>query len=143
MRIGIGADHWGYNLKNEIIKNLKDKYQFVDLGTNSEENVDYVDYAIKVCEMVNKKEIEFGILICGTGIGMSIASNKIDGILCAKIDNTDEAKFSKAHNHANVISFSYKKPIKEVIEMINSFTETDFDNQERYLRRIEKIKNLE
>lgn len=144
MKIGIASDHRGYKLKEETKKYLIQKhYEVIDYGTASEEKVDYVDYAEKLCKSFYKEHLDFGILICGTGIGMSISANKIKGIMCAKINNVEEAFYSKAHNNANVISLGSKINIKEVQDIIDKYIDTDFIKEERHIRRIEKIKKLE
>lgn len=142
--IGIISDHNGYSMKQELTKYLIDMgYNVIDYGTNSDKSVDYPDYAVILGDNLNKKNISYGIAICGTGIGMSIALNKIKGIRCAKIDNVDDARLSREHNNANVISFSCHKDITEVKEMVIMFLKTSFSNEERHSRRINKIMDLE
>ncbi len=144
MKIGIGADHRGYKLKNKLVKYLqKKKIEFVDYGTFSEDNRDYNDYAYPVCKAVLDNEVDKGILICGTGIGMSIAANKMRGIMCAKVDNYSEAKLATEHNHANVIAFSAKKSCLEMKDIVDAFLKSTPNNDEKYLRRIDKIFDLE
>ncbi len=143
MKIGIACDHRGYALKNKVIKYLSKDNIIIDYGTDSGVIVDYVDYAKKLCENVKKDKLDFGILICGTGIGMTIAANKIKGIMCAKIDNEEEAYYAKAHNNANVISISSKKNILVVKDMLDKYMKAEFIDSERYKKRITKIKNLE
>ena len=116
MKIGIANDHRGVNLKKKIMNYLHEKdILCVDYGTNSEESCDYVDYALKLGNAINNKEVDLGILICGTGIGMSIAANKINGIRCARVVNSDEAKLSREHNMANIMA------IGENIENVFSY----------------------
>lgn len=144
MKIGLASDHRGFKLKEKTKKYLKKKnIEFVDYGTNSGVKVDYNDYAILVCEAINKKEIDYGILICGTGIGMSIVANKVKGIMCAKVDNAREARLAKEHNNANIISFSSDLMYFEVKDIVDSFIKAKFLNTESYNRRIEKISLLE
>lgn len=139
MKIIIGSDHNGYKLKSEIIEKLTNlDYEVIDKGTDSLDSVDYPLYAKKVCEEVLKTD-SLGILICGSGIGMSIAANKIKGIRCAKVDNEQEASLSKMHNNANVIAISSKKDIEEVSKIVLSFITNDFSNEERHIRRINEI----
>ena len=95
MKIGITSDHGGYKLKNKLIKSFRNKYDILDYGTDSEESVDYPDFAFKLGEAILRKEIDFGIAICKTGIGMSISLNKVKGIRCAKIDNLEDAYYSR------------------------------------------------
>ena len=142
MKIGIGNDHHGVELKNRIISYLNSKgYETINYGCDFKDNTDYIDYAIKVCNAVNNKEVDFGILICGTGIGMSIVANKIKGIMCAKVSNPKEALLAKEHNMANVIALS--ESTENVGEILDSFINTTHSEQERHIRRIDRIKELE
>lgn len=142
MKIGISNDHHGIKLKNKIKDYLKGKnIEVIDLGTNEKNNVDYVDYAVQLCNELNKKTFDLGILICGTGIGMSIVANKIKRIRCAKVNNEEEAKLCKEHNMANVIALSeYVDNYKNIID---AFINTPYSIEERHIRRINKIKELE
>lgn len=134
----IGNDHAGYEVKKEIVKFLKEKnYEVVDYGCNSNDSVDFPDYAFKVCQ--NIKDDNKGILICTTGIGMSIAANKVKGIRCAKVDNVDEARLTRLHNNSNVLAISALKDIEELKKIVLTFLETPFSNEERHVRRIGKI----
>lgn len=144
MKIGIASDHRGYKLKEKVKKYLnKRKIEFEDYGTDSGVVVDYTDYAIKVCDAVNNGDVDAGILICGTGIGMSIAANKVKGIMCAKVDNSKEARLAREHNNANVISFSADLMFLEVKDIIDTYVNSQFLNKDRYINRIEKIKEIE
>ena len=140
MKIGIASDHRGYELKKEIIENIKD---IKDYGTFSKERVDFPDYAKSLGDAINNKEIDLGIAICGTGIGISIALNKIKNIMCAKIDSIEDAKMAKEHNHANAIAFKASTDLNTALKMIDTFINTKSNNEEAYLRRINKIKELE
>ena len=142
MKIGLASDHRGYKLKEELISFLKDNYDVINYGTNSEESTDYPIYAFKLCKQMGK-EIDFGILICGTGIGISIAANKVKGIRCAKISNVEEAKLCREHNNANVIAFGEKTNVSLAKEMVKTFLETDFSNGERHIQRIKEIEDFE
>ncbi len=134
----IGNDHAGYEVKKEIVKFLKENnYEVVDYGCNSNDSVDFPDYAFKVCQ--NIKDDNKGILICTTGIGMSIAANKVKGIRCAKVDNVDEARLTRLHNNSNVLAISALKDIEELKKIVLTFLETPFSNEERHVRRIGKI----
>ena len=106
MKICMGSDHRGYELKTKIIEALKDKYDITDLGTYSKDAADYTKYAFLVGEKVSNKEYDYGILICGTGIGISIACNKVKGIRCAKVDSVEDARLTRNDNDANVIAIS-------------------------------------
>jgi ribose 5-phosphate isomerase B len=144
MIVGIASDHRGFKLKEKIKKYLiKKKVDFIDFGTDSGVSVDYNDYALKVCEAVNSKEIDYGILICGTGIGMSIMANKVKGIMCAKVDNAKEARLAREHNNANVISFSADMLLLEAKDIIDSYLKSSFLEEDKYVRRVEKIKDQE
>ena len=140
--IGIASDHGGYETKEEIKKYLEaNNYKVVDYGTDSLESVDYPIYALKLYKGYQNKEIEKGIVICTTGIGMSIACNKIKGIRCAKVDNKEEAYLTRSHNDSNILALSSKN--KDAIEIVKIFIETPFSNEERHARRIKEIMDLE
>ncbi len=142
MKIIFGSDHRGYEKKNELISHFKGlNYEVEDKGAFSSESVDYPVFAKSVCESVLESDA-LGVLICGTGIGMSIAANKIKGIRCAKADNKEDAKYSRAHNNANVIALSNNKDIEELKELIEVFVTTPFSNEERHIRRISEFENF-
>ena len=144
MKIGIASDHRGYKLKEKLKKYLeRKKFEVVDYGSNSTEVVDYNDYAYLLCKGVLSGEVEYGILVCGTGIGMSIAANKMKGIMCAKVSNAKEARLCKEHNHANVIALSSNEYVFSAKDIVDAYLKADFINEEKYLRRIDKIKDLE
>ena len=143
MKIAIASDHRGYKLKQEIIENLQKEYQILDLGTNSEESVDFPKYGIALGEVIKNKKADLGIAICGTGIGISIAVNKVKGVMCAKISNIEEAKLAKKHNNANVIALSGKTPKEEALKMIEEFLKSVPNKEEKYQRRINQIKEYE
>ena len=133
--IGIASDHAGFELKEKLKKELKD-YQIIDYGTMVDTSVDYPDYAFKIGESIANKGIKLGILICKTGIGMSIACNKVRGVRCAKVDNVEEAKLTRLHNNSNVIAISALN--KNALEIVKTFLDTEFSNEERHIRRINK-----
>ena len=141
MKIGIASDHRGYKLK-EFLKNHLD-YEMIDYGTTSEESVDYPDFGISLGEAVAKWNTDLGIAICGSGIGISIACNKVKGIRCAKVSNKQEAKYTRNDNDANIIALSAEVPEEEALEIITTFINTPFSNEERHIRRINKIKEYE
>lgn len=142
--IGIGCDHVGLELKNELCKRLKELGYIVnDYGTSENVSVDYPDYAFKVGEGIVNKGINRGILICKTGIGMSIACNKVKGVRCAKVSNIEEAYLTRSHNDANVIAISADLDIEEAFDIIETFLKTDFSNDERHIRRVNKITEYE
>lgn len=143
MKIGIVSDHRGYILKKELVTKLKVDYEVIDYGTNSEESVDYPDYAFLLGEKINKEEINFGVAICGSGIGISIACNKVKNVRCAKVDTVDEAFYTRNDNDSNVVALSAKLDVDLALAIIKKFVDTEFSNDERHLRRINKIKNYE
>ena len=140
MKIGIASDHHGIEKRKELVKFLeKEGYEVVDFGPNTKENIDYPEYAFKVSKDVQSKAIDFGILMCGTGIGMSIAANKIKGIRCARICSIDDARLCKEHNNANIIAFSANIRLGLQKKMINTFLKTIPSNEERHIRRVNMI----
>ncbi len=144
MRIGLASDHRGYEIKENLTNMLKEKgYTITDYGTYTNESVDYPKYAFMLCSGIINKEIDLGIAICGTGIGMSIACNKVKGIRCAKLDNKFDAEYAKRHNNANVIAISANKTIDEIIELFEIFNTNAFEDKEKYIRRINIVEEYE
>ena len=144
MRIGIANDHRGVDAKEIISKYLIEKgYGVVNYGTDTKDAVDFPDYAYKLGKGVLNKEVDLGIAICGTGIGMSIALNKMKGIYCAKVSKESEAVLSKAHNNANVIAISEETDKDLMLSIIDKFVNTPFSNIDRYINRNNKIKDIE
>lgn len=143
MKIALASDHKGYKLKKELIENLKDQYEILDLGTNNEESADFSTYGILLGECIRDKKADLGIAICGTGIGISIAANKVKNVMCAKISTIEEAKLAKEHNRANILAFSGNTAIKEALNMINEFMKAQPLTDEKYQRRINQIKDYE
>ncbi len=141
MKIGIACDHNGIDKKNSIIKFLK-KYDVTDLGPiKYDKNDDYPDFAFKLGKLISDKKLDFGILICGTGIGMSIACNKVKNVRCAKVNTIKEAYLTRFDNDANVIAISSSMSEEKTKKVITTFLETPFSNIERHIRRVEKINN--
>ncbi|MBP5466423.1 MAG: ribose 5-phosphate isomerase B [Clostridia bacterium] len=145
MKIAIGCDHGGINLKPVLIKYLEEKgIEYKDFGSFTKESVDYIDYAVPVCKSVLKGECDLGILICGTGIGMSIAANKIKGIRCGHCHDVFSAKMTRLHNNANVLSFGERVVGPGLmLEIVDAFINTEFCGEERHARRVNKISALE
>lgn len=144
MKIGIATDHHGVELKQILTDFLISRgYNVIDYGTNSTEMVDYPDFAFKVGEEVACGNINFGILICNTGIGMSIACNKVKGVRCAKVSNEYEAKMTRRDNDSNVIALSARTELEELKKILIAFLTEEFANIDRYVRRIEKIDNYD
>ena len=144
MKIGLCSDHRGYYLKNVLVEKLKkDGYEIIDYGTDSEESVDFPDYAFKLGDAIVSGEVEKGIAVCGTGIGMSIALNKTKGVICAKISNESEAMFCRSHNNANAIAISEDLSEDLAYNMVIKFINTPFSNIDKYIRRNKKIYDRE
>ncbi len=139
MKLAIGTDHNGTMIKDSLVNILNRNYEIIDCSKNNYETDDYPDYAFSVSELVSSKKADLGILICGTGIGMSIAANKVKGIRCALIHNINEAKLARIHNDANVIALGAYNSIDEMLEMINTFINTSPIREERHQNRINKI----
>ena len=144
MKIGFASDHRGYKLKKELINELvKRNYEVEDYGTDSEESTDYPDYAFKLGENVAKKNVDFGVAICGSGIGISIACNKVKGIRCAKVSNKEEAEVTRIDNDSNIVAFGEKTSFDEAIAIVKAFINTESSDLEKHKRRINKIKEYE
>ena len=144
MKIAIATDHNGVKEKQELIKYLEEKnYQVFDMSTNNTPIDDYPDFAFKVATSVAKGEVDYGILLCGTGIGMSIAANKVKGIRCAHVSSKEDAVHTRNDNDANIVALSYKNNLDDLKSIIITFLETPFSKEERHQRRIDKIKQYE
>ncbi len=143
IKIGIASDHRGYTLKEQIIDKLINKYDITDCGTTSSESVDYPDFAFKLGNLVADKDVDFGIAICGSGIGISIACNKVKKVRCAKVSNKEEAKITRNDNDANIVAFSANTSLKDALEIIDNFINTPFSNETRHQKRIDKITEYE
>lgn len=143
-RISMASDHAGYHLKEELKEYLiESDYEIIDRGTFSAESVDYPDYAVKTCQDVINESVDFGILICGTGLGMSITANKIKGIRAALCFFPEMARLARAHNDSNVLVLPGRFIAPELAKLIvQKFSETKFEGG-RHLRRLEKISKLE
>lgn len=144
MRIGIGCDHAGFEVKETVINAINDLgHSFIDYGTYDNKSVDYPDFALKVANEVISKEVDYGILMCGTGIGICITANKVRGIRCAHVTDTFSAKASRGHNDANILAVGSRITPKELIsEIVKVFLSTEFEG-ERHLGRINKISDIE
>ncbi len=144
MKIGIVSDHRGIYLKKVLIEYLEHSgYEVVNYGTDTDESVDFPVYAFKLGDAINKKKVNVGIAICGTGIGMSIALNKVKGIYCAKISSINEAVLCRSHNDANVIAISADTDDDLAKSMVDKFLVTPFSKDEKYSRRNNMIKDKE
>jgi len=143
MKIVIGSDHRGYPLKEDLIKFLKEtSVDFKDVGTNSSDSVDYPDYAKLVGDSIINEGYDTGILICGSGIGVSMAANKVKGLRAVNANNNNMAEMARKHNNANVICFgSDFIDLEKAKRFLEIFINTDFEGGERHLRRIQKLEN--
>ena len=142
MRIGLVNDHRGYRAKN-ILKDGLYNYEVIDYGSDTEDSVDFPLYAKKLGKAIQNGEIDLGIAICGTGIGMSICLNKMKGVYCAKVSTGSEAMLCKSHNNANVMAISEDLSEEDMIDIVNKFIDTPFSNVSKYIRRNDMIKELE
>ena len=142
MKIAIAADHGGFELKEALKAHYK-ALDFIDLGTYSADSVDYPDYGRKMAQTVLGKKADLGILICGTGIGISIAANRYKGIRAALLYSTEAAQLAKAHNNANIIVFGGRTmAVDDVIKRIDTFLQTSYEGG-RHQRRLDKLDNME
>lgn len=142
-RIPIAGDHASPALKAILIEALKE-FAFDDLGPSGSESVDYPDYAEKVASLVSSGDAKRGILICGTGIGMSIAANKFHGVRAAHAESLDAARLSREHNDTNILCLGARlTPASLAIEMVRAWLMTPFSNSPRHCTRLEKITALE
>lgn len=144
MKIAIGCDHGAFRLKNEIIEFLNsEKYEVKDFGTYSEESCDYPDIALPVAEAVANKEYDFGILVCGTGIGIGIAANKVPGIRAALCSDTFSAHATREHNNANILTMGQRVVGTGLaLDIVKTFLNTEFEGG-RHQKRIDKISEIE
>lgn len=145
MIVSVGCDHSALGLKKDIIEYLKSKdYEVIDRGTYSTESCDYTDFGYLVAKDIQTNKADRGIVICFTGIGMSIIANKVKGVRCALVSNVDAAELTRLHNNSNCLALAAKYTSKELaIDIVNIWLNTDFSNNERHLRRINKIAKVE
>lgn len=143
MRIVIGTDHRGVDYKNELMEKLKDEVEIIDGSPVNNPVDDYPDFAYRVAKMIVDGEADYGILICGTGIGMSIAANKVKGIRCALVTTAQTAILARNHNDANMMAFSSEMDIDFAVHCIKLFINTKMDEDEKHARRVQKIINYE
>lgn len=140
-KIVIGCDHAAYELKLLVIKHLEAKgFDVIDVGTHSSESCNYPDYAQAVCKTIQAGTCELGILICGTGIGMSLVANKHMGIRAAVCSDTFSARLTREHNNANVLCFGARVVgMGLALDLVDNFVDTPFSGEERHVKRIELI----
>ncbi len=146
MKIAIGSDHAGFELKEEVKKFLKEKgYEYDDLGAvKIDPNDDYPKYGKRVAESVASGKYDKGIVICGTGMGISISANKVPGVRATTCYNTEMAKMAREHNDSNVLALGGRikteEPVSKIVEV---WLDTPFSDEERHKRRIDQIKEIE
>lgn len=143
-KIAIACDHGGYELKKDIIKHLEARgFEICDFGCDSTASVDYPDYALPASQAVAKGECDLGILICGTGIGMSLCANKVKGIRAACCSDTFSARMTRMHNNSNILCFGARVVgLGLATDMVDLFLDTEFEG-ERHNKRIEKMMAIE
>ena len=144
MKIAIASDHRGFEVKNEINRYLEEQnIQYEDFGTYTEERMDYPVVAVKVAEAVQRKECDLGVLICGTGFGMSLVANKYRGIRCTPCYSEEAAKFARAHNDANILALGAEHlTAHDAIRILRVFLATDFEGG-RHSERLKMIEEVE
>lgn len=144
LRIALGADHAGVELKDELARLLDERgIAYTDFGTHSTESVDYPDFAVDVARAVAAGDYDRGLLVCGSGIGMAIAANKVPGIRAAAVTERESARLSRSHNDANVLALGARLTSPEVArEIVATFLDTAFDGG-RHQRRIDKLTQLD
>ena len=144
MKIAIGCDHGGLEHKNAIAEHLKLRgFEIVDFGIYEQKSVDYPDIAVKVTSAITSGECELGILVCGTGIGMSIAANKVKGIRAAACSEHFSAKYTRMHNNSNILCLGGRViGVGTALELVDLFIDTPFEG-DRHQRRIDKIAEIE
>lgn len=145
MKISIGSDHGAYNEKAAIVKHLEALgYEVKDYGTHSADSVDYPDYIKPVANDVSSNVADFGIVLCGTGIGASIVANKVRGIRCALVYDPEVAITTRLHNNSNVLALGGRiTPIDVMLKIVDNWLNTEYSNEERHNNRITKIKEVE
>ncbi len=139
--IALGSDHGGYGLKQEVIKHLEERgIEYKDYGCYSEESCDYPIYGNKITKAIASKKYEFGIIICGTGIGISISANKVPGIRAALCHDCFSAQATREHNNANILAMGARVIGSGLaLKIVDTFLDTPFSNEERHVRRISMI----
>ena len=143
--IALGCDHGGYDLMQAIKKHLEErKLEYKDFGTYDKNSCDYPDFGRAAAEAVSKGECERGIVVCTTGIGISIVANKVKGIRCALVSETTSARLTREHNDANMIALGggFVGEL-QAIEIVDTFLDTEFSGLEKHSRRISKISQIE
>lgn len=144
MKIVVGSDHGGFDLK-EVLKNhlMQKGFDVIDVGAYDTNSVDYPDIAVKACEKVTNGECAWGVLVCGTGIGISMAANKVSGIRCALVSNEYSAEMTKRHNNANMLAFGGRVTGPDLAKnILDAYIKAEFEGG-RHKNRIDKISAIE
>ncbi len=144
MKIAIGCDHGGLEHKNAIAEHLKERgFEVCDFGIYEQVSVDYPDIAVKVASAITNKECQLGILVCGTGIGMSLAANKVKGIRAAAVSEHFSAKYTRLHNNSNILCLGGRViGVGTALELVDLFVDTEFEGG-RHAKRVDKITAIE
>lgn len=144
MKVGLGSDHGGFKLKELVKDHLQSQgIECIDYGTHSEESVDYPEYGKKVGEAVVNGECDKGIVICGTGIGISISANKVKGVICALCSDTFSARMTRMHNNSNILAMGERVlGVGLALDIVDIWLKTEFEGG-RHEKRVEKIREIE
>jgi ribose 5-phosphate isomerase B len=144
MKIGITSDHRGYKTKQKTLKFLKSKgYDVIDYSPDFNPEDDYTDRGFIIGEQLRDKEVDLAIAFCGSGVGISIACNKVNGVRCGKVDSVQEVKSARQEDDINMISLNSNKPLYIIKSMILTFLNTEFNPLDRYVRRVNELKEYE
>ena len=144
MKLVIGCDHAGYELKGPVMEHLKSKgYELIDVGTHSTDSCNYPEYAYKLCTTITSGEADLGILICGTGVGMLIAANKVEGIRAACVSDTFSARLTRQHNDTNVLCFGARVVgLGIACDLCDNFLEAEYEGG-KHAKRVDMIHAIE
>ena len=144
MKVAVGNDHAAVEMKKQVVEYLKEKgYEVTDLGTNTVEADSYAEYGLAVAEAVKSGDADCGVLICGTGVGISISANKVPGIRAALCTDCFTAEATRLHNDANILALGGRVVgVGLALKIVDTFLDTPFSNEERHIRRIGKIEDV-
>ncbi|MGB4984740.1 MAG: ribose 5-phosphate isomerase B [Erysipelotrichaceae bacterium] len=145
MKISIGCDHGAFEYKDAVVKHLVEVgHEVVDYGTFNTDSVDYPDFAYRAAKDVADNKVDRGIVMCTTGIGVSITANKVKGVRCALVDRVDIAQVTREHNDSNCLALGQKlTDLPTAIAIVDTWLNTEFSNLEKHARRVEKIRGIE
>lgn len=143
-KVVIGSDHAGFQMKERIKKELGSEFDFVDVGTDSEESVDYPIYGEKVGQQVAVTPGLKGVLLCGNGVGITIAANKVNGVRAGLAYSVESAQHARQHNDANIVAVGGRSPmLDDPVEIVRTFLTTEFSGEERHARRVQEMMDIE